>query len=84
VPNATVRSHGATSATTNATATQTQPGRTHARSAAMAISDRPTMWWRSTVVRSHHGVNGSICCCVTMPVDSPIDAGIVPRSRFST
>ena len=49
----------------------------------MATSDRPAMWWTSTVVSSHGSVNGAICSAVTTPLSSPRYAGITPRSTFS-
>jgi hypothetical protein len=59
------RTKGATSATTTATASQIQPGFASTVSPAMATRARPAIWCTSTVVRSHHGVNGAICSWVT-------------------
>jgi hypothetical protein len=49
----------------------------------MTISDKPTTWWRSTVVPSHHGLYGVTCSAVMTPVAVPSVYGMTPRRRLS-
>ena len=47
----------------------------------MTTRDRPTTWWRSTVVASHQVVYGSTCWAVMTPVARPTLAGMTPAQE---